>query len=751
MKTATASPQGLPSLRSLKEASFWHQLILERLHRLFAAIIVLQLVQCFGSFWWEETYSIIYGTVTVTILLELLSSRGYYWKFAVQVIFAALFTLAFAPYFHWDGWPDNWHSIEQLRHLIVFHARQLHPFIEIAAGVVLCIRLLSWIGGSRPGVVAVIVGSLGSMAIADSFFPLELWTNIAWIVVAGLGWLFVLHLKQLRSRHPDSWEALAERPFELFVPAILIISLLMISGIFLPRAPVILKDPYTMWTEAQGKEVPAFAGEGGVVKVESSTKSGSSQSGYGRDDRTIGGGFDFDYSPVMTVTTTRKSYWRGETKAVYTGKGWSDRKDPEVIPYVSGSKQVLSLAGERSKEAKTEQIVQTFTFQRKDKIPVLFAAGPLAQLQDIKSSDNVALKWNPNEWELRFNKASRTESYTVVSNVPVLDEDLLRLTPDVADGGASIDIAPYLQLTDKIPQRVKDLAVQVTSEAQATNSYDKAKALAAYLQVTYPYNNKPDISKRQSEDVVDAFLFEIKEGYCDYYSTSFVVMARSLGIPARWVKGYATGFDPANNERMRFGAPPDPLGAGTYTVRNADAHSWAEVYFEGYGWIPFEPTSGFTVPQALPEGKSLEPVIDSLPATESDADESNNESFGWLLPAGGAAGLLLVVSVILWRVRNRNFSLLWNRIRYSGTSPNGRIVREMEKLLRFMSRRGMRREPHETLRETFARWGSKFGSLRADFDGVLQQFERARYGGEGGDASAVAEFSAAAEKIRKAL
>src|SRR5690606_12086850 len=46
---------------------------------------------------------------------------------------------------------------------------------------------------------------------------------------------------------------------------------------------------------------------------------------------------------------------------------------------------------------------------------------------------------------------------------------------------------------------------------------------------------------RQSADFVDSFLFEIQEGYCDYYSTAMVVMARTLGLPARWVKGYVPG------------------------------------------------------------------------------------------------------------------------------------------------------------------------------------------------------------------
>lgn len=71
-------------------------------------------------------------------------------------------------------------------------------------------------------------------------------------------------------------------------------------------------------------------------------------------------------------------------------------------------------------------------------------------------------------------------------------------------------------------------------------------------------------------------LFDIRQGYCDYYASAMAVMARALGIPARVVSGYAQG------EWM-----PD----GRYRVRQRDAHTWVEIYFPGFGWVEFEPTA----------------------------------------------------------------------------------------------------------------------------------------------------------------
>jgi transglutaminase-like putative cysteine protease len=732
-------------------AGFWGSLVVERLHRLFVIVILLQLIQCFGDFWWEETYRVLYGVLAVTAVCELAFSRLYGVRLGLEILTALVLSITYSPAFQWVGWPYNWHSIEQWHYFYENHVAGLHPFIELALGAILFVHAVSWLGQKRSAAVTILISSIGVMATIDSFFPLELWKNIAWMVTAGLGWLVVLHLRQLRSRHPESWAALTERPVELAVPAVIVISLLLLSGIFMPRAPALLEDPYTIWSQAHGIEVPSLPGEGGVLKDSPSFLGGlggSASSGYGRDDRTIGGGFDFDYSPVMTVSSSRRSYWRGETKAVYSGKGWSDAKS-DLLVLGSGTNVQLSTEPGRPGNVKTEKVTQTVTFLRKDRIPVLFGAGPITRLVEVKSDSKGSLAWNPEEWELRWRNPTRVQSYTIESEVTLLDREALRKVKNPEQSAGSIDIRRYLQLPPSLPQRVSDLAAKVT--ASGTNTFDKAQLLESYLKNTYPYTNEPDMSRQKSADVADAFLFEIKEGYCDYYSTAFVVMARSVGIPARWVKGYASGFDPSLVERGRFaGGLIDPDGAGTYTVRNADAHSWAEVYFEGFGWIPFEPTSGFTVPQPVPDDAAAVTLPQPEASAAPETTGTMNGRIGWWVSALGSAGLVLAAILILRR-RRVKASVVWRRIRHAGATPNQRIVRDMEKLLRFMKRRGLRREDHETIRETFKNWGSKFSSLMPEFEGVLQRFEKARYGQDSGAESEARDFAEASAKIRKAF
>lgn len=133
----------------------------------------------------------------------------------------------------------------------------------------------------------------------------------------------------------------------------------------------------------------------------------------------------------------------------------------------------------------------------------------------------------------------------------------------------------YTQLPATITPRVKKLAEDLTKELD--NNYDKSKAIETYLSKNYPYTLVPGNPPR-TRDFVDYFLFEGKKGYCTYYASAMTVLLRCIDIPARYVEGYIL--------------PPETKD-GVYQVTNQQAHAWVEVYFNDYGWIPFEPTSPF--------------------------------------------------------------------------------------------------------------------------------------------------------------
>ena len=133
----------------------------------------------------------------------------------------------------------------------------------------------------------------------------------------------------------------------------------------------------------------------------------------------------------------------------------------------------------------------------------------------------------------------------------------------------------YLQLPPDLPPELPAYATEITASAPRT-PYDRAVAIEAALR-RLPYTLDVPAPPADRE-LTSWFLFDLKQGYCDYFATAMVVLARLNGIPARLAVGYTMGqFDPQR---------------GDYRVTELNAHSWPELYFPGYGWIPFEPTSG---------------------------------------------------------------------------------------------------------------------------------------------------------------
>ncbi len=132
----------------------------------------------------------------------------------------------------------------------------------------------------------------------------------------------------------------------------------------------------------------------------------------------------------------------------------------------------------------------------------------------------------------------------------------------------------YTQSPTGLPDRIRELALGITD--RYSSDYRKARAIETFLssQYTYAFASPGAPRPPARMDPVDWFLFERREGTCGQFSSAFAVLARSVGIPARVVSGWAVG---------RTDEPR--------TVFANQAHQWAEVAFEEIGWITFEPTA----------------------------------------------------------------------------------------------------------------------------------------------------------------
>ena len=141
------------------------------------------------------------------------------------------------------------------------------------------------------------------------------------------------------------------------------------------------------------------------------------------------------------------------------------------------------------------------------------------------------------------------------------------------DGSYEQALSSYTALPQGIDQRVYQLADSLVQDQPTP--YRKALAIQDHLMNHYAYTLDVEYPP-QGQDFVSYFLLDSRQGYCSYFASAMAVMARMAGLPSRYVEGYLV--------------PVRDGGATVVTGKNA--HAWVEIYFEGAGWISFNPTPG---------------------------------------------------------------------------------------------------------------------------------------------------------------
>ncbi|MEX2461801.1 MAG: transglutaminase domain-containing protein [Paenibacillaceae bacterium] len=714
-----------------------------RLTLLFVGLFILQFIRWFAAEeggWLPLTVqSTVYAILVVFVVM--LPVRMWLWlRFSLQFIGVLIVNLLAVDY-QFIRFKIN--SLQQFAYLLRDNFQQLHPYVWFILGTWLAYLFLFWWVKVKWRIGFLVFASVVAIAVRDSFSVNYLWSQAAMMIFCGLCLLVIHHFAILKRKNPSSWAYISEYPGALVLPVVLILGLTMLLGSLAPDVSNLLTDPYTLYKSWKGEVVEKVIKKNGSYSASAAASTGNSSSGYSRNDEILGGGFDFDYSLVMKIDSSKRSYWRGETLSVYTGAGWKENTGDYIVHGSLSDDPLPHDPRIDISKLKTVDVQQTVTFENNTKYPVLFGAYSISNIVSIngeKPSPNM-LNWVSKENELRWKVVKRADSiafpetYTLVSKVPVID--VKGLEAITAPPGNLAELSEYLELPKSLPSRVIELANTIT--ATATTQYDKVKAIEDYLRITYPYTNRPNLKLGTSKDFVDRFLFEIKEGYCDYFSTAMAVLTRSIGVPTRWVKGYTAGSSTQDEVRQRGylsdGLLTDFDGADVFSVRNSNAHSWVEVYFEGYGWLPFEATSGYVIPRVLPENeKAPVPDVEATPALA--AETSNKQTLGLrdIVLAFGGLVIVLGLTYMLLRTRikkwYRRFSIVQLRKQRKANNSNDQVVHEFSRLLRFLRRKGISTEEYETAREMFIRLSDRKGWLKKEFETILSLFEKAKYSGK---------------------
>jgi transglutaminase-like putative cysteine protease/Ca2+/Na+ antiporter len=279
----------------------------------------------------------------------------------------------------------------------------------------------------------------------------------------------------------------------------------------------------------------------------------------------LGGPRQITPSPIMDVQAEGARYWRGTVYDTFTGDAWTNTAETTLIvppdrplrltDYVQRQPISATITSYLPNSALLYFPHQPTRTDRQAKFTVFDAEGVTYDIIDARSRYVIY----------------EGKSYKTWGSFSYASEDQLRLTeipyPDWVR-------ERYLQLPSTVSPRIVELATLVA--APHSTRFDKAEALTNWLRTNITYNEAVD-APPDDVDPLEYFLFESRQGYCNYYASALAVMLRSQGIPARIAAGYTRG---EWQEEL-----------GVYRVYSNNSHSWVEVFFPGFGWIEFEPTT----------------------------------------------------------------------------------------------------------------------------------------------------------------
>ena len=288
-------------------------------------------------------------------------------------------------------------------------------------------------------------------------------------------------------------------------------------------------------------------------------------------------------NPVVALTyrTNDESsqYLRMTALDDFTGEDWGPTDLPEpgedvaAIGPVPGLEDGVALK-ELTTDVAVEQILSSW-------LPVPYAAVSIEGLEGEWT-------WEPDALTVRAEGASaRNQQYEVASVQPQPSVEQL-----IASGSGPVEgMERYLALPPELPEIVGQTALAVADGA--ASHYEIAVALQDYFRSgDFTYSEQAPVDDGFDGSGAEALgpFLEIKSGYCVHFSSAMAAMARYLGIPSRVIVGFTPGNAYPTGEDGEFTA---------YRVTTDNLHAWPELYFDGIGWVRFEPTPGRGVPPAF--------------------------------------------------------------------------------------------------------------------------------------------------------
>lgn len=446
----------------------------------------------------------------------------------------------------------------------------------------------------------------------------------------------------------------------------------------------------------------------------------------------LGGDVIWTHDPVLKVNTNAPTLLKGAVYETYTGKGWAQADNLNYSKMNSVmNDDIYALEGyslNYSENSPLRDALQK-AYANVTMLPggySLFTSGLVLSAAPV--SDQATLLFNsrseiisqsqlPKNFQYQYHSLLLNRQFQAVTDIIGTLENEEVYPQDIK--------AQYTQLPDSLPASVSEKAQSITQNIESP--YAKMVALENYLRSNYEYTLTPG-NVPEKEDFVDYFLKSGK-GYCVYYASAMAVMARTLGVPSRFVIG--------------FGLKQTSDGWTAYTDT---AHAWVECYICGVGWVTFDPTAGSdysrqntpdTVQTTLVPAQTYNisettGTTAATAATESTNDTSETSAAGAVQPAGhlsalwysllAAAAVLLLLAAAALHMLRQSKAYLPERMRRRYPQNGACADRYYTDILRQLSLLGYAPAPSETMYQHGQRIGDEirtFGPKETAADGDL--------------------------------
>jgi transglutaminase-like putative cysteine protease len=326
----------------------------------------------------------------------------------------------------------------------------------------------------------------------------------------------------------------------------------------------------------------------------------------------LGGPAKLRNQQTLTVLTDTPHLLTGRVLDVYTGQNWEaslpdgdyrfesilfrrSRREAFDQDRPLGGRQARRLYNDLTKEVSLE-----IAYEYSGSTSLFYAGRPRRLAFTDRLIDAQGFYNLRSELYMHLRMPSK-QGYTLTTRVwdtsrPDFAEEFLRLealAAEAEDKRYALLSSRYTALPETLPTSVRELAAEITQDY--ASPYEKAQAISAWLAANAVYTLEPALPPADA-DFVEYFI-ETKEGYCTYYASALAVMARCVGIPSRYVTGFAL----------------KESGEDRYVATSRTAHAWAEIYLSGLGWIEIDPL-GWNAANPLNEPEEL-----VLPEAEAPA------------------------------------------------------------------------------------------------------------------------------------